>query len=333
MEYPLVTVVTPVYNTAEYLEECIRSVLAQDYPNLRYLVVDNCSTDGSAEIADRYANTDPRMEVTRNKSFLTQVGNYNHALRLASAEGKYAKIVQADDWIFPSCIRRMTEVAEEYPTVGIVGAYRLIGDRLAGDGLPVGVSFYSGKDVARRQLLTGDFYFGSPTSIMLRADVVRALTDYFDSGSLHEDTAACYRDLKTWDFGFVHELLTYSRIGNDSIGTRTRDFTPHALDKFIIISRFSSDFLEPREAYRLQRRTSSSYYRLLARAVFRFRGKPYWEYQRQGLAVLGKRVFCMDFVAGLLLELADILFNPKKTLGRIVHWAGNRIRGGESVGR
>ena len=50
---PKVMVLTPVYNGAAYLRECIESVLAQDYQNWEYLIVDNCSTDGCPEIAAR----------------------------------------------------------------------------------------------------------------------------------------------------------------------------------------------------------------------------------------------------------------------------------------
>jgi glycosyltransferase involved in cell wall biosynthesis len=53
---PLVSIVTPFYNTRDYLRECMESVLRQTYENSEYVLVDNCSTDGLSEIAADYAS-------------------------------------------------------------------------------------------------------------------------------------------------------------------------------------------------------------------------------------------------------------------------------------
>src|SRR3954470_22315609 len=158
---PLVSVVTPFYNTEEYLSECIESVLAQTYENWEYVLVDNESTDGSAGIAQRYAAKDRRLRLVSNEKFLTQVENYNHALRQISPHSKYCKLVQADDWIYPNCLSEMVEAAEASGRVSLVGAYSFYellppdGDRpyIGGIGLRYTDRVIPGKQVLRDYLL------------------------------------------------------------------------------------------------------------------------------------------------------------------------------------
>jgi len=99
---PLVSVVTPFYNTREFLAECIESVLRQTYANWEYVLVNNKSTDGSEEVVQPYVERFPdKIRLIHTDSFLTQVQNYNFALAQISPHSKYCKMVQADDWILP----------------------------------------------------------------------------------------------------------------------------------------------------------------------------------------------------------------------------------------
>src|SRR4030067_1311700 len=109
---PLVSVVTPVYNGEKYLAECIESVSAQTYKNWEYARVNNCSTDRTREIAERYASMDNRINVYTYEEFVDVIQSHNRALRLISPHSKYCKVVEADDWLFPECVERMVELAE-----------------------------------------------------------------------------------------------------------------------------------------------------------------------------------------------------------------------------
>src|ERR1019366_1560913 len=104
---PLVSVLTPVYNMGNFLADCIESVLRQNYKNFEYIIVNNCSTDQSLDIALSYAKKDSRIRVHNNSDFVGVIDNHNIAFRLISPGSKYCKVVSADDWIFPDCLAQM----------------------------------------------------------------------------------------------------------------------------------------------------------------------------------------------------------------------------------
>lgn len=210
-EEPFVSILTPVYNGAEFLDECIQSVLNQTYSNWEYVIVDNCSTDESVEIAKKYAAQDERIRIHNNEEFLDLLPNHNHAFHQISPDSKYCKVVHADDWIFEDCVTRMVEVAEEYPTVGVVSAYRLSGERITLDGLPYPGSFYTGKEIGRKFLINGRAYFGAPTSVLLRSSLIRKREKFYDETYHASDQGAILDLLKESDFGFVHQVLTFAR--------------------------------------------------------------------------------------------------------------------------
>lgn len=96
--FPLVSVIVPVYNTVEYLEQCLDSIINQTYKNLEILVIDDGSTDGSSEVIDSYAQKDERViAVHQENQGLVQ----SRKNGLSMATGKYAGFVDSDDWIEP----------------------------------------------------------------------------------------------------------------------------------------------------------------------------------------------------------------------------------------
>lgn len=216
-EEPFVSILTPVYNGEKFLRECIESVLEQDYENWEYVLVNNQSTDNSLEIMQEYAEKDNRIRIHNNSEFLPQMENLNHAFRQISPESKYCKVVHADDWLYPECISKMVEVAEEYPSIGIVSSYRLVGDKVSLDGLPHTSNFFTGEEIARRHLLYSFSIFGSPTSLLIRSDLILKRDKVYEESHQGTDTTACLDILQESDFGFVHQVLTFTRLHENSI--------------------------------------------------------------------------------------------------------------------
>jgi glycosyltransferase involved in cell wall biosynthesis len=211
-EEPLVSIVTPVYNGEEFLTECIESVLAQTYTNWDYSIVDNASTDATADISSRYAALDSRIRHLRFDEFVDATASYNRAFDAISPESEFCKVLGADDWLYPECLERMVEAASVSNTVGIVSAYQLWDhQRIHLHGLPYGSTFAKGSEILRGTL-TGAFdVTGGPSATMIRSAFLRERRPFYQSGFRHEDTEAAFWLLSRHDFAFVHQVLTFRR--------------------------------------------------------------------------------------------------------------------------
>jgi glycosyltransferase involved in cell wall biosynthesis len=283
---PFVSVVSPVYNTEKYLAECIESVLAQTYKNWEYIIVNNCSTDKSSEIAGSYARKDCRIKIHHNEKFLNIIPNWNHALNQISPQSKYCKVVHADDWLFPECIEKMVELAEANPSVGIVSSYRLDEDRVNGDGLPCTKNVFSGKYICRRTLLEKNYFFGSPSTLLIPSDVIRTNQPFYREEYYHADNEVCYRILKNSDFGFIHQVLSYTRRHNETNTMFTRRINTFILEDLMILKNYGPYYLSEEEFKKKLRWRVSRYYRFLGGSLFRKKGKEFWQYHRNRLKQL-----------------------------------------------
>jgi glycosyltransferase involved in cell wall biosynthesis len=287
MKQPFISVVTPFYNTSKYLRQCIESVLAQTYGNFEYILVDNCSSDGGGEIAEEYGKRDTRIRVLHRSVLLPQVQNYNAALTEISDVSDYCKIVQADDFLFPDCLALMVKAFQQSESIGLVGAYDLKENVVRGSGFPFRSGAIAGKEVAQLCLRSAIFVFGSPSSVMYRASIVRNSCPFYPESRLHEDTEKCMEILRGWDFGFVYQVLAFLRSDSDSISGAVRNLKPNALDRYIVVQRYASEFLDEPEASELKKKTKREYYEDLAHAALRFRGKDFWRYHKRGLMQVG----------------------------------------------
>ena len=127
--WPRISLVTPSYNQAEYVEETVRSVLLQGYPALEYVVLDGASTDGAAAVVERYGPwlTDWRSRPDRGQTDAIQQG-------LDRATGALWNWLNSDDYYEPGALRAVAEAYDRDPTAtAYAGAQTFVGDHpLAG---------------------------------------------------------------------------------------------------------------------------------------------------------------------------------------------------------
>lgn len=322
MASPLISVVTPVYNGEAYLAECIESVLAQTYPNWEYTIVDNCSSDGTRALAEKYARLDKRITVHVNDTFLDIIGNHNKAFRLISVDSKYCKIVSGDDWLFPECLARMTVLAEAHPSVGIVGSYQLSG---GGDhwylrtyGLPYGTEAFSGREIGRKQLLGKLDVLGNPTSNFYRSDIVRSSPEFFPNKSAEADVSSCYKHLRDVDFGFVHQVVSCERLHPGQITKTSKGFNAYLGSKLSDLSTYGSFYLTPAEIAARTQELLDEYYAFLAISAVNFREREFWNYHTKRLQDVGFPLGRGRLAKAICAKLADLALNPKQTIEKIL---------------
>lgn len=313
---PKVSLVTPVYNGEAFLAEAIDSIRAQTYQNWEYVIANNRSTDRTVEIASRYAARDPRIRIHHGDEFLPIIANWNRALRQIAPESRYCKVLHADDRLFPECLSRMVEVMEENPAAGLVGSYVLYDRVIECDGLPLGQAVWDGREICRNTLLGKYYLFGSPSSLLVRADLVRAKPQgFYNENNLHADFEVCYEILEKHDFGFVHQVLSFTRTHPHSMGsTFSRRYNPQLVEYLGMMRKYGPIFLDQQTYERAHRDLLSTYRRLVARRLISGRGRDYWKFHRMKLEQLGYDVGVLSLVRGGFEEAGRLILHPREAV-------------------
>jgi len=316
-DLPLVSVVTPTYNNGEFIAQAIESVLKQSYSNFEYIIVNNCSKDDTLQVARKYAAQDSRIRVHDNTDFLGVIENHNLAFSLTSPQSKYVKVVSGDDWIFPESLAALVALAEAHPNVGLVGSYSLLDREVLYAGLECERSVVNGRELCRATLLGGPHVFGSPTSMMYRADLVRKTKAFYPTNNPHADTSACYLWLQESDFGFVHQVLSYTRVHSQSQTSISLKFGTHKRANIANVLNYGATFLSEEEYQHLLSYSLDKYYTWLLPALFENSfSKEFIERQRKGLADIGLELDLRKVGRALFLRGWELLQSPGAAVGK-----------------
>jgi glycosyltransferase involved in cell wall biosynthesis len=112
-----VDIIVPCYNYAKHLSACVGSVLTQSHGDLRVLIIDDCSTDHSADVATQLVSQDRRVEFLRHTVNHGHIATYNEGL--AWSTGDYTLLLSADDLLTPGALRRVVRLMDAHPDVGL----------------------------------------------------------------------------------------------------------------------------------------------------------------------------------------------------------------------
>ncbi|NCJ07650.1 glycosyltransferase [Synechococcales cyanobacterium C] len=131
-EYPRISIVTPSYNQGQFIEETIRSVLLQGYPNLEYIIIDGGSTDETLEIIKKY---EPWLAYWESKPDSGPASAINKGIQKCT--GEWFNWLNSDDLLLPKSLLTLVDIAKIVPTANWISGGRL---DLTKDGQPAGFS-------------------------------------------------------------------------------------------------------------------------------------------------------------------------------------------------
>lgn len=180
MDQPLVSLIIPVYNLADYLPHCLDSVREQTYQNLEVLLVDDGSTDRSLAICQEYARQDSRFKVI-SKANSGVSDSRNRALD--QAVGKYIQFLDGDDWLAPSATETFVHAAESTGADLVISHfYRVADEHVAPRGHIKARRLLTRQEFAEEMMKApANYYYGVLWNKLYRRSIIEAHYLRFDS--------------------------------------------------------------------------------------------------------------------------------------------------------
>jgi glycosyltransferase involved in cell wall biosynthesis len=245
-DFPLVSIVTPAYNQAQYLEETIQSVLGQDYPRIEYIVIDDGSTDDTRAILEKYTG----KLIWMSQGNMGQTPTINKGWSLS--HGEFIAYINSDDtYVLPDAVRKGVGFLMAHPDIAMV-----YGD--------VHIIDSSSKIVERRQLPDYDYvglvrecgcYIAQPSTFMRR--------EILDSVGYLDPAVYYAMDFDYWlRLGLSHKIahlpepLSHFRVHSQSKGVSTH--AKNAPDFVYIYEKLFSLGNVPKEVKKVRRQAMSS---------------------------------------------------------------------------
>lgn len=248
---PETTVLVPCYNYAAYLSECLESILSQTYKDFEVIVLNDCSTDNTEEVAKSFS--DSRIRYIRNERNLGNIDNFNKGIRLSSPQAKYLCLISADDKYSPRFLEKAVDKFKRYPEVGMVYPQIVF---ISEEGKELSRGFhriphrkdFKGKELGKLLLSVNHI----PSFSIARKECWLEAGP-FDIGSKNAGDWLIWLEIaRNWESCFINEYLGFRRIHQRSqhrnfmLEKRSESDALYVLDKF-----YSHNNL-PQEAIRVK---------------------------------------------------------------------------------
>lgn len=209
----LVSIITPAFNAAAYVESTIASVQAQSHAHWEMLIVDDCSSDNTVEIVERAAALDPRVRLIRQRQNGGPAAARNSALD--AAKGRWIAFLDSDDLWLPQKLESQLAFQRSHSAKVTFTAFR----RITADGRQTGHFINIPERVDYRQLL-GNTAIATSTVV-----VDREISGEFRMKAMYYDDFGCWLDLLRGGdiaFGLQSDLMRY-RVVSQSVSRNKKN--------------------------------------------------------------------------------------------------------------
>lgn len=216
MPTPKISVIVPIYKVEAYLDNCIRSIKSQDYPNLEIILIDDGSPDRCPQMCDQYAMADSRIKVLHKPN-----GGLSDARNtgIKAASGDFILFIDSDDYWIDNCIvSKLVAVAEQFTDADLVfyGRTTFINNYSFAANMidPDRINGHTVIDSLQYLLQSNDF-IASACQKLIRRSVLTDNNIYFEKGRLSEDL--------DWSMRLYMHLNSIAAIADNAYGYRKRN--------------------------------------------------------------------------------------------------------------
>ncbi len=214
MKEPLVSVIMGVYNGQDTLEDAVNSIISQSYQNWEFIICDDCSSDRTWSILEKYRKIDSRITILHNDKNVRLAASLNKCLEIS--KGKYIARMDADDISLSQRLEKQVSFLEKHPEYDVVGCNRIIFDENGEHGIRTSIEYPD------KKMLLKDTPFAHPT-IMMKKSVYDLLNGYSETRETMraEDLELWFRFYENGYTGYnLQEVLYKYREGKKDLKKR-----------------------------------------------------------------------------------------------------------------
>ena len=277
---PSVSIILPVYNGIKYLPQSVESILGQDFTDFEFLILDDCSTDGSWEWLQLLE--DNRVSLFRNEQNRGLFYNLNFLIK--KSKGGIIKLWSQDDVMYPNCIGAIVAFHQQYPQIGFSYTGR---DYIDGSGNNLNIQQHDDTPEivspvlhARIAFFTGSIA-GNIANVAINKSAFEKTGLFNEQMKISADFEMWVRLAKDYPVGFIKKPLVQLRNHKEQLSGQEKYFIYHLkedIQVYHLLLSYVND-IQKREGWKLLRNNKLLfYYTLMLKEFIKGRVKTGWAF-------------------------------------------------------